>query len=98
MSTPPSFRIDRDGDTAGALVLRDGDAVVGRLDYRVEGTQLVVDYVQVDPARRGQQLGVRLVEAAVVWARERGWTVVPLCGYARRVITTTPGFADVLAP
>jgi uncharacterized protein len=91
------FTIEQEGGERGALVLRRGETVAGRLDYRIDGGELLVDYVQVDPALRGQQLGVRLVAAAVSWARERGWRVVPICGYARRVLTTTPAFADVLA-
>jgi uncharacterized protein len=91
-----AFTVERVGEDHGALVLRRGTATAGRLDFRVEGTRLLIDYVQVDPALRGQQLGVRLVAAAVTWARERGWRVVPICGYARRVLTTTSAFADVL--
>lgn len=97
MSAPADeFTVEREGEDHGALVLRRGTTTVGRLDYRVDGVRLLVDYVEVDPALRGQQLGVRLVAAAVTWAREHGWLVVPICGYARRVLTTTPAFADVL--
>ena len=69
---------------------------VGRLDFRVSDAVLDIDYVVVTPRLRGLGLGVRLVDAAVTWARETGRTVRPFCGFAARVLRSDAGYQDVL--
>lgn len=60
---------------------------IGFLSYSFSGDDtIMIDYVEVDPALRGSGLGRRLVEAAVAWAREHAYHVVPLCSYARAVV------------
>lgn len=58
----------------------------GHLTYAVEDDSMLIEYVEVDPSRRGQGLGEKLVDAAVAWAKEEGHKVVPVCGYARAVL------------
>lgn len=90
------YRVTREGDNAGAIRLHLGERAVGRLDYRVVGATIDIDYVVVDASLRGQGLGVRLVDAAVAWARESGRTVRPLCGYAARMLRSDARYRDVL--
>ena len=91
------YTVTREGEDAGAIVLRREGRAVGQLDFRVSGSSLDINYVVVDPSIRGQGLGVRLVEAAVDWARETGRTVRPFCGYASRVLRTDVRYQDVLS-
>jgi predicted GNAT family acetyltransferase len=93
---PPAFTLVREGDPSGVIVLHRDQAPVGRLDYRVDGRVIYVDYVEVDPSLRGTGLGARLVEAAVAWARESGRVLVPICGYARSVLRSDARYRDVL--
>jgi hypothetical protein len=90
------YTITRDGEQSGALVLRAEGRAVGRLDFRVAGAVIEIDYVVVDSALRGQGLGVRLVNAAAAWARETGRTLRPYCGYAARVLRSDARYRDVL--
>lgn len=95
MAEPAIERQEADG--VGLFVLSLDGKKVGTLDYHRSQPHLVhVDYVEVSPRLRGTGLGRVLVEAAVDWARETGVTLVPICGYARSVLTSDPAFADVL--
>ncbi len=82
--------------TDSAFVLEQDGQHIGRLDYRVEDGVLYVDYVEVIPSQRGNGLGVPLIDAAVDWARDNSLRVVPICGYARRVLVSDARYADVL--
>lgn len=55
-----------------------------------------VDYVEVSPALRGKKMGERLVDAAVMWARENKRLIVPRCSYARAVMARTDAYQDVM--
>ena len=90
------YTVTREGDSAGAFVLRHEGHRAGRLDYRVSGTVLEIDYVVVTPRLRGHGLGARLVDAAVAWARETGRTVRPHCSFAARVLRDDAAYHDVL--
>jgi predicted GNAT family acetyltransferase len=95
MGEPTVERHEADG--VGLFVLLLDGKKVGTMDYHRSQPRVVhVDYVEVSPRFRGTGLGRRLVEAAVDWARETGVTLVPICGYARAVLTSDPAFADVL--
>jgi predicted GNAT family acetyltransferase len=89
------YTIAREGDNAGAFVMRDERGPVGRLDFRVEDNVLAIDYVIVDGRLRGRGLGVHLVDAAIAWARETNRAVRPYCGYAARVLRSAT-YRDVM--
>ena len=70
----------------------------GYLSYSLpDDTRMVVDYVEVDNSLRGQGMGEQLIGAAADWARANGRQIVPLCSYARAVMTRTAKYHDVLA-
>lgn len=81
---------------ADRLTLRQGGAPVGRLDWRVGDRLIHIDFVYVDPSRRGHGLGVRLVDAAAEYARSTARRLVPICGYAGRVLQSGDRYRDVL--
>ena len=71
------YTVTREGDSAGAFVLRHEGHRAGRLDYRVSGAVLEIDYVVVTPRLRGQGSG-------------RGWLTLPSPGRAKRVAPSPP--------
>jgi uncharacterized protein len=78
-------------DGVHEFVLRiDGDRL-GFLEYtRPDAGVMHIDYVEVAPELRGAGFGRQLVEKAVAFARENRLRVVPMCSYARAVITRDP--------
>ena len=69
------FELDADGKSQG------------HLDYSFSDKDtLCIDYVQVAPALRGQQMGNKLVDAAVEWARANSHSVIARCSFARAVL------------
>ncbi len=91
-------RIERvEANSKGEFVIYvDGDRA-GEMTYSRAGEQLVIiDHTGVDDAYRGQGLAAQLVEAGVLWARETGTKIMPLCPYAKSKIDKTPEWQDVL--
>ena len=88
MSPDGTVSVTRD---AHEFVLHLDDERMGSLDYALpEAGVMRIDYVEVAPELRGSGLGRELVRAAVDWAREGNLKIVPICGYARAVITRDP--------
>ena len=66
-------------------------------DYRRDGRTLVIPHVESPPPLRGKGTASRLMGAVAAHARAQGFTIAPLCGYARAWFRRHPGEADVLA-
>lgn len=58
----------------------DGD--LGYLEYERAGEVMVITHTIVPPAIGGRGIAARLVQAALVHAREAGLKVDPRCSYA----------------
>lgn len=73
------------------FVLRIDGERHGFLEFsRPEVGLMRIEYVEVSPALRGTGLGRQLVEKAVDFAKDAKLRVVPICSYARAVITRDP--------
>ena len=66
-------------------------------DYRLDGDILILPHVEADPALRGRGTAGRLMTGVLELARERGWKVRPVCGYAAAYIQRHPEYGDLLA-
>ena len=87
---PPGAKVQITRDAQEFVLHLDGERM-GTLDYEVPETGVMrIDYVEVAPELRGSGLGRELVQAAVDWARAGNLKIVPICGYARAVITRDP--------
>ena len=77
-----------EADGIQEFVLRVDGQRLGSLDFtRPDAGVMRIEYVEVAPELRGTGLGRQLVQAAVDWARQGDLKVVPICGYARAVMT-----------
>lgn len=81
----------------------------GRFYYEVDGmlraemtyskagdNKIIIDHTEVDPSLRGEGVGYKLVESAVLFARENNIKVLPLCPFAAAVFKKKAAYNDVL--
>lgn len=76
-----------------------GDEKKGLLHYILFGSgRLVIQHTEVDRELAGTGTGRKLVLAAVEHARKEGLKIVPICPYAKKLLTRDrEKFGDVLA-
>jgi uncharacterized protein len=69
----------------------------GRMTYSWAGPEkFIIDHTEVNPAFSGRGVGKMLVMAAVGYARQNGFKILPLCPFAKSVFDKDPEIADVL--
>ena len=90
---PPSCRSPRSRSSTilrtRADQLRVDGEVAGQLVYRTDGTRRTLVHTEIDPAFEGQGLGSHLAAGALDDARQRGFTVVPLCPFVTAYLVAT---------
>ncbi|AIQ66212.1 GNAT family acetyltransferase [Paenibacillus stellifer] len=85
-------------DTAGRrFLISDQGSVAAEMTYVTSSPKLIIiDHTFVENKYRGQELGDRLVEAIVEYARENEIKLLPLCPFAKGRLQQHPEFDDVL--
>lgn len=84
-------------DHKGIFSIRLEGKRAAELTYSVAGTdKIIIDHTQVSDALRGSGAGLALVKAAISWARNMGYGVIPLCPFAKASIQKHPELQDVL--
>ncbi|WP_313919692.1 GNAT family N-acetyltransferase [Tahibacter sp.] len=67
------------------------------LDYELSGDRMSIVHTGVPSEVGGRGVAASLTEAAVAAARSEGWTIAPLCSYARVWFERHPEHGDLLA-
>jgi predicted GNAT family acetyltransferase len=70
------------------------DESVAFLVYERHRDRLVLVHTEVPTPLEGQGYGGALVRAAMEYARDHEWRVVPLCPFARAYLKRHPEYAD----
>lgn len=73
------------------------DEPIGLLNYHIEKDKMIIDHVYVTRELRGQELGVKLVDKAVAYARENNLNIVSLCSYAEKVLAENEAYTDIFS-
>ena len=70
-----------DNRDASRYELTVGGVDVGFVDYKLADSEIVLAYIEIDPAFGGQGWGGRLTHAVLEDCRSRGLTVIPTCPF-----------------
>ncbi len=74
------------------------DVQVGELTYqRATPERMIIDHTRVFEGFEGQGIARQLVMASVDFARQNTRIIIPVCSYARNVLTRTNEYKDILA-
>ena len=80
----------------GLFIAQQDGQKAGEVSYFESGDNIIVlDHTAVEDAFQGQQLGKRLVDQVVDYARANGLKIVPQCTYAHRLFEKSDHYADV---
>lgn len=58
--------------------------------------QIIVDHTYVSEVFKGQGVGKLLVKKVVEYARENNKKIIPVCSYAKKVLTEGKEYRDIL--
>lgn len=87
----------QDDGKHGAFTATENGAAAGEMTYTWAGDKMfIIDHTGVEDAFRGQNVGRRLVDAAVAFAREQQVKILPLCPFAKSVFVKDESIRDVL--
>lgn len=59
--------------------------------------EIVIDHTFVSESMRGQGIALELLESVVQYARSENLRIIPVCSYAKKVLTNSEKYSDVLA-
>lgn len=84
-------------DTKGEFAaIIDGSAKAKITYSKLGNIQIIADHTEVADELRGQNVGKKLVEHLVEFARSHNLRVIPLCPFAKSVIDRNKNLQDVL--
>jgi|SRR5580658_2795674 predicted GNAT family acetyltransferase len=81
---------------AGEFFVKDSGTIIARMTIRVQGHELIVYHTEVLPEREGQGWAKKLLEAMVLYAREKKLMVIPLCPFVHAEFSAHPAeYSDI---
>lgn len=81
----------------GYFYVKEDDAIEAKMTFVFAGPhRIIIDHTEVNPGHNGKGFGKKMVEKAVLFAREKEIKILPLCPFAKSVFDKTPKYSDVL--
>jgi predicted GNAT family acetyltransferase len=88
----------QENDSKGAFFVEHDNTTVAELTYSKAGTdKFILDHTYVDEMLAGQKVGAKLVKAAVDYARENSFKILPLCPFANAEFRKHADYSDIKA-
>lgn len=83
---------------ASRYELREGDELLGFIDYRPAGDSVIVAHTEVPEEQEGKGIGGALVRGVFEQLAADGKTVIPVCPFAAAYVSRHPELVEYLAP
>ena len=81
----------------GLFFIRGDKGPLAEMIYTMPSAdKMIIEHTEVSEVLKGQSAGVKLVTAAVEYARANKIGIIPVCPFANSVFKRKPEFADVL--
>ncbi len=81
----------------GYFYVKVDDTIEAKMTFVFAGPhKIIIDHTEVNPGHSGKNFGKKMVEKAVLFAREKELKILPLCPFAKKVFDKTPEYSDVL--
>ena len=82
----------------GTFFIEEEGKRLAEMTYSKAGEdKIIIDHTEVSDALRGTGAGKKLVNEAVQYARAHGIKIIPLCPFAKAVLTKGDAYKDILA-
>ncbi len=86
----------KEKDKNGTFYIEENGSPVAELTYLLSGDNtMVATHTGTHPKMRGQGIAMKLVEAAVKYAREKGLKISPMCSYVAWAFNQREDLKDV---
>ncbi len=86
----------RDDGKKGAFYIAQDGEVLAEMTYVWAGDKMIIDHTEVSDQLAGKGAGKQMVNQAVLFAREKHITILPLCPFAKSVFDKVTAYQDVL--
>ena len=84
-------------DGRGMFYVGHDGGILAEMVYNMHDNQMVIEHTEVNVELEGQGVGKQLVFTAVEYARTHNLKIVPLCPFAKKILSRTKEWQDVLA-
>ena len=87
----------KSNEKKGYFYLKVNNSIVAKMTFVfADPRKIIIDHTEVNPEYNGKGFGKKMVEKAVLFAREKNLKILPLCPFAKKVLDKTPAYSDVL--
>lgn len=87
----------QESESKGKFYIEEDGTQKGEITYsKMEDNGIIIDHTEVLKKFRNNNIGTKLVEHAVDYARQNDLKVVPTCPFAKSVIQRDESLQDVL--
>ncbi|UNY97502.1 N-acetyltransferase [Zhouia spongiae] len=89
--------LQQDDGKHGKFYITEEDKDVAHMTYTWAGSdKFIIDHTDVNPILKGQGVGLKLVERAIAFARDKRVKIIPLCPFAKATINKHAEWHDIL--
>ncbi len=81
----------------GLFFIQTNGKILAEMVYTMPAAdKMIIEHTEVNDELKGQNVGYRLVDTAVEYARANHLKIIPLCPFANAVFKKKPEYADTL--